>query len=362
VIGALATRLQPLLLVLDPERAHELTLAALERGLFPRAVGADDPRLSSSVLGLELPNPIGIAAGFDKDARVPDALLAMGFGFAEVGTLTPLPQPGNPRPRIFRLTSAQAIVNRLGFNNGGHAAALLRLQRRSNRGGVVGVNIGANKDSADRAADYVAGLSAFSAMASYFMVNISSPNTPGLRDLQAPKALDGLLIRLMAERGRLLSEGAPRRPILVKLSPDVADDDLPEIVACLMARGIDGICVANTTLSRAGVSGPAAQQAGGLSGPPLFVRATRLLARVHLLTAGRIPLVGVGGIDSGDAALAKVRAGASLLQLYTGLVYRGPALLDEIKRRLLGELERCGARHLSELVGIDAEPWAAREL
>ena len=282
------------LTLLPPEVAHEITLKALELGVFPAASAPDAAALGVTFAGLALPNPIGIAAGFDKEARVPDAVLRLGCGFAEIGTVTPVPQLGNPSPRVFRLRRDHAIINRLGFNNGGHAAALARLQRRSGRG-VVGVNIGANKDSPDRIADYVRGMEIFYDVASYFTINISSPNTPGLRDLQDPDALERLLRRLLDTRARLIQAGKPKRPIVVKLAPDIAEHAFEAIVMQLAAQGVDGIAVSNTTLSRAGVSDANARQAGGLSGRPLFHRSTVMLARVHQATAGQIPLLGIGG-------------------------------------------------------------------
>lgn len=359
-MGSLFDIARPLLLAFDPERAHEMTLRALEQGLYPRAEGPDDGRLGVKAWGLSFPNPIGIAAGFDKDARVPDAVLGMGFGFAEIGTVTPLAQAGNPKPRLFRLIAERAVINRLGFNNEGHGAALARLRARAKRG-VLGVNVGANKDSPDRIGDYVNGITVFNTLADYFTVNISSPNTPGLRDLQAPKALAELLARVMAERRRLAAEGAPSRPVVVKLAPDIADEDLPAILDVLQSEGADGIAVSNTTLSRTGLRDPGAgREAGGLSGRPLHVRSTRLLARVFQLTGGRIPLIGIGGIDSGEAALAKVEAGATLIQLYTGLVYEGPGLLSRIKAHLLATLDRQALPSLDSLRGRNAEAWARR--
>src|SRR5262245_11992393 len=354
--------IRPLLFALDPERAHALTLAALEAGLHPRQAAPDHPGLSVAVWGLMLPNPVGVAAGFDKDARVPDGLLAMGFGHAEVGSVTPLAQEGNPRPRVFRLPGDHALINRLGFNNAGHAAALARLRRRT-PSGVVGVNVGANRDAADRAADYVAGLRTFYDVATYFTVNVSSPNTPGLRDLQAPAALDDLLGRVLEAREALVAGGKPRRPVVVKLAPDIAGADLEPIARVLMARSVDGIAVSNTTLAREGLTDRAlAKEAGGLSGRPLFRRSTAMLARVYLLTGGRIPLIGIGGIDSGEAAIAKVEAGATLLQLYTGLVYAGPGLLACIKRDLADYLEREEFSRLTSAIGRRAEEWAAKPL
>ena len=355
---------RPLLFGLEPERAHEATLRALENGIYPRSLGPDDARMKVSVFGLTFPNPVGIAAGFDKDARVPDGVLGLGCGLAEIGTVTPQPQAGNPQPRVFRLTRDDALINRLGFNNGGHVAARARLVARRAKGGIVGVNVGANKDTVDKTADYVAGIDAFYDLADYFMINISSPNTPGLRDLQAPAALDELLGRVMQARARHLANGAPKRPIIVKIAPDIAEDDLAPVIARLEANAVDGIAVSNTTLSRAGLGDdPNAQQSGGLSGKPLFHRSTVTLARVYQATGGRIPLIGIGGVNSGAAALAKIEAGASLVQLYTGLIYEGPALIGRIKRHLADALARSpSGSTLATLTGSKAAVWAARSL
>ena len=352
------------LLQLDPERAHELTIAALERGLHPRDGIPDAPCLVSALGSLRLANPLGIAAGFDKDARVPDAVLALGCGFAEAGTLTPRPQDGNPRPRLFRLPADRAVINRFGFNNCGHAAALGRLEARRARGGVVGVNIGANKDTADRTADYVAGLETFYDVASYFTVNISSPNTPGLRDLQAPAALDELLGRIMAARAAKVSAGAPSRPIVVKIAPDIAEADIAAIAARLVAHKVDLIAVSNTTLARPASLADAAvaMEAGGLSGRPVFHRSTAMLARIYQATGGRVPLIGAGGIDSGAAALAKIEAGASLLQLYTGLVYEGSGLIGRIKAHLVEHCRLHGLKSIGEATGRQSAAWAGKPL
>jgi dihydroorotate dehydrogenase len=344
---------QALLLVLDPERAHDLAVKSLELGLYPRATEPDDKRLAQRIFGLDFPNPIGMAAGFDKDARVPRELLATGLGFVEVGTLTPRAQSGNPLPRVFRSQADRAIINRLGFNNEGQEAALERLQRRPT--GVVGVNIGAGRDSSDRIADYVSGIERMGSVASYFTVNISSPNTPGLRDLQAPETLDALLKRALTARGAL----ANKPPLLVKLAPDLADADLPEVVDVIVANGVDAIVVSNTTLMRDGLKDATfARETGGLSGRPLFARSTRMLARVYRLTQGKLPLVGVGGVDSGETAVAKIEAGASLLQLYTGLVFEGPGLIGRIKQALVVAIERAGAHDLKPLIGARADDWA----
>jgi dihydroorotate dehydrogenase len=352
---------QALLQALDPERAHELAVRSLKLGLYPRGDQPDDPRLAQTVWGLSFPNPLGMAAGFDKDARVPRPLLAMGLGFVEVGTLTPAPQAGNPAPRIFRSTQDRALINRLGFNNQGHAAALARLASRPS--GIVGVNLGAGRDAKDRIADYVSGIERFAGVADYLTINISSPNTPGLRDLQMPDALDALLERVQGARAALTGPGKLAPPLLVKLAPDIADADLPEIVRIIQARRADGIIVSNTTLARDGVTDPRfAAEPGGLSGRPLFVRSTRMLARIYRLNEGKLPLVGVGGIDSGDTALAKIEAGASLLQLYTGLVFEGPSLIGRIKQALVGAMEQESALSLAPLIGRRAEAWAERAL
>ena len=359
MLAALYNLARPLLFGLDPERAHELSLRALEAGIHPRPVMADDARLATMAWGLALPNPLGLAAGYDKDARVPDALLAMGLGHVEVGTITPRPQSGNPRPRLFRLVRDRALINRLGFNNGGHAAALARMRQRLPVG-VVGVNVGANRDAADRAADYVEGVRTFYEVASYLTINISSPNTPGLRDLQAPAALDDLLAPVLEARSDLVAAGAPRRPIVVKLSPDIAAADLEPIIGVLTARSIDGIAVSNTTLARDGLAEVTlTNEAGGLSGRPLFQRSTAMLARVHLLTGGRVPLIGIGGIDSGASAISKIEAGATLLQLYTGLVYEGPSLIGRIKRELVDYVRRERLTTIGDAAGRRAREWAA---
>ncbi|OFW72670.1 MAG: dihydroorotate dehydrogenase (quinone) [Alphaproteobacteria bacterium RBG_16_64_48] len=353
---------QSLLLALPPERAHDLAIKSLELGLYPRASQPDDRRLAQHLFGLDFPNPVGMAAGFDKNARVPRELLGMGFGFVEVGTLTPRAQSGNASPRLFRSIADRAIINRLGFNNEGQDAALQRLKPRAV--GVVGVNLGAGRDSKDRIGDYVQGIARMAEVASYFTINISSPNTPGLRDLQAPEALDALLKRVQEARA------ATRRkpPLLVKLAPDIAEEDLPEVVRVIVSHGVDGIVVSNTTLSREGLVPEGlrdqgfAKEAGGLSGRPLFARATRMLARIYKLTDGKLLLIGVGGIDSPETALAKIEAGASLIQLYTGLVFEGPSLIGRIKQALVAAMEQRGAQSLKPMIGARADHWAERKL
>lgn len=348
-----------LLLTLEPERAHEAALRALEVGIYPRQTVADSPALATKVLGLDFPNPVGIAAGFDKNARVADAILAIGFGFAEIGTVTPRPQHGNPSPRVFRLIHDRGLINRLGFNNEGHGAALQRMKRRHSNGGIVGVNIGANKDSIDRVEDYLSGLATFYDVANYFTVNISSPNTPGLRDLQAPDALNDLLSKLMIARHDLTKRHGEKRPIIVKLAPDIASEDLPIITDLLMSHRVDGICVSNTTLARDNITEPRLEkQAGGVSGRPLFELSTRMLSDVYQLTNGQVPLIGVGGIDSPEAALTKIEAGASLLQLYTGLVFEGLGLIARIKQRLCDSVQEAGVGTVKDLVGRRADAWS----
>ncbi len=335
--------LRPLLFQLDPERAHALTLAALRTGLGPRAP-ADDPILATTLAGLALPNPIGLAAGFDKNAEVPDAMLRLGFGFVETGTVTPLPQGGNPQPRVFRLAADDAVVNRLGFNNAGLTAHVERLRRRQPRG-IVGVNIGANKDSADRIGDYVTGLTAVAPHASYVTVNISSPNTPGLRGLQTAAALAELLDRLGA-----VTCG---KPVFVKVAPDLSGDEITAVVEVALSSNIAGLIVSNTTLARPALRSDAAHEAGGLSGAPLFAPSTEILRAFAGATGGKLALIGVGGIASGADAYAKLRAGASAVQLYTGLIYHGPALVARIKTELAALLRRDGFSAVADAVGVD---------
>jgi dihydroorotate dehydrogenase len=337
---------------LDPETAHRATIAALR--LLPSvSPPVDDARLETRAFGLSFDNPLGLAAGFDKNAEVFDATPGLGFGFTEVGTLTPLPQPGNPRPRVFRLREDRAVINRYGFNNDGHAPALERLSRRA-RAGVVGVNVGANKDSADRIADYVAGVKTFADVADYLTINVSSPNTPGLRDLQEAPVLRELLARALEAR-----ESAARRPpLLLKIAPDVTLDQLDAIVRVARDAKIDGMIVSNTTISRPEtLRSMLAKATGGLSGRPLFALSTRRLAQTYLRVEGQFPLIGVGGIDGPEAAFAKLEAGASLLQLYSALVFEGPGLVQRIKAGLAARLAACEAG-LSQIVGRRAAEMA----
>jgi dihydroorotate dehydrogenase len=338
---------RPLIFRLDAERAHRLTIAGLK--LMPSAKPPlSDPILATRVAGIDFPNPIGLAAGFDKDSEVPDAVLGLGFGFVEVGTLTPLPQTGNPRPRLFRLAEDRAVINRMGFNNGGQAAALARLQARV-RSGIVGVNIGANKDAADRIADYAAGVRRMADVASYLTVNISSPNTPGLRALQDKGALVELLAAVNDARG---TSGPP---IFLKVAPDLERDDIDDIAGVAIEARLDGLIVSNTTISRPPLRSGHAGETGGLSGAPLATLALAALRDFRRATGGAIPLVAAGGIDSGASAYARIRSGASLIQLYSALVYAGPGLARTITSELATLLRRDGFASVAAAVGTDID-------
>jgi len=347
----------------DPETAHRAAISGLKLGLGPRARADRWTRLKTKFAGLDLPNPIGLAAGFDKNCEAPDAMLAAGFGFVECGTVTPRPQEGNPRPRIFRLGPDRAVINRLGFNNEGLDAFADRLDGRAHRGGVVGVNVGANKDSSDRIGDYVLCMGRVWRHASYVTANISSPNTPGLRELQQAKVFDDLLARVMDARARMSRE-AGTTPVLIKIAPDLSLNELDDLVGGARRHRVDGMIVGNTTVSRPSSlrDQALAREAGGLSGRPLFPLATRMLAEAYVRAEGAFPLVGAGGIDSGQTALAKIRAGASLIQLYSALVFHGIRLIAEVRSALSAEMDRGGFAHLDDLVGVDAaamtaEPW-----
>lgn len=336
--------------ILDPETAHGLTIRALALGFGPRSAGGDDPVLATELFGHGLANPIGLAAGFDKNAEVADAMLSAGFGLVEVGSITPLPQAGNPRPRLFRLTEDGAVINRMGFNNEGLDAAAARLIRRRGRPGLVGVNIGANKDAADRVADYVTGFRRVADRAGYVVVNVSSPNTPGLRLLQQKDELARLLGALSAARTDL----APV-PLLLKIAPDLAPEDCADIAGLALDYGLDGLIVCNTTLARPETLRSAHKvETGGLSGRPLMAPSTALLAEMRRLTAGRLTLIGAGGIASGADAYAKIRAGAAAVQLYSALVYHGPGLVGRIKAELAALLKADGHRCVADAVGTGA--------
>ena len=341
----------PFLRLLDPETAHGVTLQALKSGAAKLAPSStDDPALAIDVFGLHFSNPVGLSAGFDKNADVPDAMLRLGFGFVEVGSITPKPQPGNPKPRIFRFPQEQAVINRLGFNNEGHAPALRRLKARVGRGGILGVNLGANKDSENRQADYVLGVEVLGPYASYITVNVSSPNTPGLRAMQGKDELTRLIADVHAARLKL--DNKP--PVLLKIAPDLIADELEDIAEVILSSDIDGLIISNTTIGeRDKIAGKHVGESGGLSGRPLFEKSTDVLRDVYRLTKGRVPLIGVGGIASGADAYAKIRAGASLVQLYTALIYEGPGLVTQIKRDLLLHLRADGFQSLSDAIGAD---------
>jgi dihydroorotate dehydrogenase len=344
--------LRPALFALEPETAHRAAVLALKAGLGEAFARKSDPILATRVWHLDFPNPVGLAAGFDKNGEAPDAILGLGFGFAEVGTVTPKPQAGNPRPRLFRLAADRALINRMGFNNEGVEAMAARLSRRA-RYGIIGINIGRNKESADEIADYVAGAARLAPFADYLVVNVSSPNTPGLRALQGREPLARLLGAVKEARDRAIA-AAPRPPLLVKIAPDLVDEDLRDIAEVASTLPVDGIIATNTTVARpAELRSEHRAEAGGLSGSPLFEPSTRVLSRLYQLTEGKIPLVGVGGIASGKDAYAKIRAGASLVQLYTALVYEGPGLVGRVQRELAECLRRDGFSSIATAVGAD---------
>jgi dihydroorotate dehydrogenase len=335
---------RPALFALDPETAHRMTIAALRVAppLPPPTAGV----LATQVAGLNLANPVGLAAGFDKDGEVPDAMLGLGFGFVEIGSLTPQPQTGNPRPRLFRLNEDRAVINRMGFNNHGHAPAVARLARRRRRG-VVGVNVGANKDSPDRVADYVSGVATFAPFADYLTINVSSPNTPGLRSLQGADELDALLAAVAAARTPLTP------PVFLKVAPDLDPRDPERIVRAAIDHGIAGLIVANTTLSRPSLTSRHASEAGGLSGAPLRELALSQLRAFRAVAGDSLPLIGVGGIASADDAWARIRAGAAAVQLYSALIYEGPGLARTIVRGLTRLMRRDGFASIAEAVGSE---------
>jgi len=341
-----------LLRLLDPETAHGLTLRLLKTGLVP-AHGTPDPdALAITVWGRTFPNPLGLAAGFDKNAEVPDAMLAQGFGFVEIGSVTPRPQPGNPRPRLFRLTEDGAVINRMGFNNEGLDAVAARLAARRGRPGLVGANLGKNKDTEDAAADYERGAARLAPLADYLVINVSSPNTPGLRALQGRAQLEELVGRTRDALNGAMPDRAP--PLLLKIAPDLAWEDLDDIAAVALDGRLDGLIVSNTTVARPEtLRSRHAGESGGLSGAPLFESSTAMLRRMYELTQGRLPIIGVGGVASGSEAYAKIRAGASLVQLYSALVFGGPALVGRIKRELYALMRRDGFTSIAQAVGRD---------
>lgn len=337
---------------LDPETAHSLSLRALSAGLVPLPGAFTTSRLRTGLAGLDLPNPVGLAAGYDKNATAVAALTRAGFGFVEVGAATPLPQPGNPRPRLFRLSEDRAVINRFGFNNEGAEAITTRLARIERRV-PVGLNLGANKSSLDRAADFARVLAVAGPHIDFATVNVSSPNTERLRDLQGKAALSALLADVGATRDSL----ERRIPVFLKIAPDLSDDEIAEVGEVALASGIDAVIATNTTLARKGLTSRHREEAGGLSGAPLFERSTRVLARLHQLTQGRLPLIGVGGVSSAEDAWVKIRAGASAVQLYSAMVYRGLSLVTEIAKGLDARVAREGYANLASAVGTGRQDW-----
>jgi dihydroorotate dehydrogenase len=337
---------------LDPELSHALSIRALAMRLVPLPGPIRSARLHTTLAGMDLPNPIGLAAGFDKNAQVVAPLMRAGFGFVELGAATPRPQPGNPKPRLFRLTQDRAAINRFGFNNDGAAAITARLQRRPD-GVPVGLNLGANKDSAERAADFAAVLAIAGPHIDFATVNVSSPNTERLRDLQGKAALTALLASVLEVRTGL----ARPIPVFLKISPDLSTSELEDIAEVALASGIDGIIATNTTLAREGLKSALSSQSGGLSGAPLFEKSTRVLAQLSLLCGGKLPLVGVGGVSTAQQAYEKIRAGASAVQLYTALVYGGLSLAADIAHGLEALLARDGFASVADAVGTGRADW-----
>lgn len=360
MIGGLFNLARPLIHRMDAETAHRLTVTALATAPALKP-GADDPVLATEAFGLSFSNPVGLAAGFDKNAEAVDGALGLGFGFVEVGGVTPLPQPGNPRPRVFRLLEDEAVINRYGLNSEGMEAVAKRLESRLRRNGLVGVNLGANKESANRAADYATLARRLAPLADFLTINVSSPNTPGLRDLQAESALDDLVARTLAARDEVATVGQ-RTPILIKIAPDLTLPELDGMIAVARKRNIDGLIVSNTTIARPDSLRSASKgETGGLSGKPLFTASTRILAEAFLRVEGQFPLVGVGGVDSAETAFAKIRAGATLVQFYSAMVFKGPGLAKEIKTGLATRARRAGLTRLTALIGRDAEAIARGE-
>lgn len=351
---------RPATFLMDAETAHGVSINGLKTGGIKGGKCHKDKRLAQSVAGLEFPNPVGVAAGLDKNAEVPDALLNLGFGFTEVGTVTPLAQEGNPKPRIFRVIDDEAVINRLGFNNQGHEAALQRLKSRA-QNGLVGVNIGANKESADLIKDYALGIEKFYAVASYFTANISSPNTPGLRDLQARDQLAELLSRILEVHAIKADQHGRHVPVFLKIAPDVSEAELDDIVEEVLDKKLDGIIVSNTTLDRTALRKPN-KEAGGLSGKPLHERSTIMLAKTRQRAGKNLPIIGVGGVHNADSAADKFEAGADLIQLYTGMIYEGPTVANMINRGLSRKLDGLGLTHIRQLRDRKLEEWAKRNL
>lgn len=359
MMSALFPIIRPVLHAMDAEKAHKLTLRVLSTGLYPRDKTPDDPRLHLSVFGHGFPNPVGIPAGFDKNAQVLDAAFAFGIGFLEAGSVTPKPQFGNPLPRVFREPNSKSVINRMGMSNEGMDVFWSRYERFRQKGlhrhGIVGINIAKNKDTQDPAEDYLTLISKFGASADYLTVNISSPNTPGLRNLQGREILLPLLNSLVKRRNEVCAD-TKYTPLLIKLAPDLSPEECEDIAACVMEAGVDGLVLCNTTTDRP-ESLPAdfREQTGGLSGPHVRAKSTQIIKTFYKLTGGRLPIIGVGGIASGIDAYEKIRAGATLVQLYTALVFQGPGLIGQIKRDLSALMDRDGFENITQAVGVDAK-------
>ena len=356
--------IKPALFKLEPEQAHKAAIMALQMGVAPNGRLSNDG-LKQRVFGLDFDNPIGVAAGFDKNAEVPNEIIKVGFGFAEIGSVTPRPQAGNPKPRIFRVPEHRGVINRMGFNNDGHEAVLKRMRnvRMNKKSGQIGVNIGANKDSDDFIADYELGIETFYNVADYFVANISSPNTPGLRALQSKQSLEKLVDRICNRRDEMQQDLHKYVPLILKIAPDLTDEDIDDIAAICLDSELDGVIVSNTTIRRDFIAGHDHEnEAGGLSGKPLFEFSTHMLARFYQATGGKIPLIGTGGIYDGASAYAKICAGATLVQLYSCLIYTGTGIIDELRQGILDGLKRDGFDTIEQAVGSKADFWADKEI
>lgn len=341
---------------MDPETAHDWALWALQTGLTPKRTPVTSPRLETTLAGMSLPNPLGLAAGFDKNAVAMAPLVKSGFGFIEVGATTPRPQSGNPKPRLFRLSEDQAVINRFGFNNEGAPAMAARLAARPD--GTIGLNLGANKDSTDRIPDYVEVLTTCGRYADFVTINVSSPNTESLRDLQGKKALWALITEVMQARSEI--PGGHRPPVFVKIAPDMSEESLNDIAEVAIVSSIAGLITTNTTVGRSGLTSAAREETGGLSGAPLFNKSTAVLGKLYEITEGKVPLVGVGGIASAEDAFAKIAAGATAMQIYSALVYQGLSLVPRILKDLDAKAKKLGLENLAEARGEEAHFWAAK--
>lgn len=356
--------IKPALFKLEPEHAHKAAIIALQMGVAPNG-RLSNKGLNQTVFGLDFDNPIGVAAGFDKNAEVPNEIVKVGFGFAEIGSVTPRPQAGNPKPRIFRVPEYTGVINRMGFNNDGHVAVLnnMRNVRMNKKSGQIGVNIGANKDSDDFIADYELGIETFYNVADYFVANISSPNTPGLRALQSKESLQQLVERICAKRTKMAAQFDKKIPLLLKIAPDLTNEDIDDIAAIVLASELDGVIVSNTTIRRDFIAGHVHEnEAGGLSGKPLFEFSTHMLARFYQATKGKIPLIGTGGVYDGQSAYAKICAGATLVQLYSCLIYTGTGIIDDLRQGILDGLKRDGFNTIERAIGSQADFWAEKDI